>query len=298
MTSYSEESRAKVLRALKEGAASTRKIAERTGLSKTLVSMIIRDSRRVDTKSKGRSTERARGRAGARSEKRPLTAPSTEEPKKAVDSDPPIGRDVEGGQELNPESSVEEILIRRHSKKRSGLVDELGYKGGSDKAELEMLRARVSALTQSLQAANAAAARGSVAGESVAGRPSLASLREDTWRRFAGTVIDLPKTALRLGRERTIELVAGTLLADLGMLALGPPPTPTIARMRSATEHLISDRGKLAVMIGNDAAGRRLRTLFLQSVVKYYYGPSVQRLFEKSMETMLPSEMMNMMGQP
>lgn len=261
MPGYSEESRQRVIKALEEGhGPSQRKIADYLHVSKSLAQKIMTDLKKT------RSPEVSEPEHETTVTTPPLLAP--------------------GDQPLNPDSSVEEMLIPRGSKKRGTTLDDPRDR------EIEMLKARVIALTNAMQSAYGAAARGSVAGDSVAGRPSLASFREETWRKFAGTVIDLPNTALRLGRERTLEIVMGTLLADLAVLALGPPPTPQIAIYRSSTEHLISDRAKLAVLIGNDPAGRRLRMLLLQSAVKYYFAPSVQRLFEKSIETLLPGDFM------
>lgn len=261
MPGYSPETRQRVLEALHAGYPTERRIAEHLGVSKALVHLVLKDNTEKSTRL-------------------PTSKVTTENSR--VTTDP---EESEANQPLNPESTVEEALIARGSKKRVTTPT-------PEQAEIEMLRARVAALTNSMQSAYSAAARGSVAGDSVAGRPSLASFREETWRRFAGTVIGLPQTAIRLGRERTIELVMGTLLADLAVLALGPPPTITVAKFRSATEHLISDRAKLAVLIGDDAAGHRLRMLLLQSAVKYYFAPSVQRLFEKSIETLLPGDLM------
>lgn len=263
MSGYSEASRRRVERLLEDGIESPKELSKRTRLSISVVKKIKHDLQ----------TEKE---------------PSDEAPREAPDQAP--GNEVEE-MDQGASSTVEEIDKTEGSQKgsRSGLRDARDLKI----AELE---ARVAALTQSNQAAAAAAARGTVAGESVAGRPSLASFREETWKRLAGTVISLPSTALRLGRERTIELVAGTLQADLAVLALGAPTTPLMAKMRVAVEHCVSDRAKLAVMMGNDVAGRQMRTIFLRSAVKFYFSPSVQQLFSKSIETLLPSQMGMEMG--
>ena len=263
----SDENRAKVLSALAEGIASERKIAKATGLSKTTVHAVL-------------SSTRARTRSVKTDGASAKTSP--EKPEDHQDQGPPEDQPAEAN---FADDERELYAAQKGSPTTQGLtVDQKD-------AVIEMLQARVTALTQSMQSAISTAAKGSVAGESVAGRPSLAAYREETWRRLAGAVIDLPNTAKRLGRERTIELVSGTLAADLAMLMLGPPPTPMVAQMRVATEHFLSDRAKLSVMIGNDAAGRYMRTLFLKSCIKYLYVPSVQRLFDKSMETLLPSQM-------
>lgn len=274
MPGYSPETRDRVLKAMNvDKVSGERNIAAHLGLSKATVHLVLSD-------------EKAGGKRMVTSDQ--VTSSEEPENERVTAGD----QEDSGDQPEMTESTVEEILRPRQSKKRvTTPLQDL-------QARNEMLEARVIALTHSMQSAYSAAARGSVAGDSVAGRPSLASFREETWRRFAGTVIGLPQTAIRLGREKTIELVMGTLLADLAVLALGPPPTPDIAKSRSATEHLLSDRAKLAVLIGNDSAGHRMRTLLLQSAVKYYFAPSVQRLFEKSIETLLPSDLMggNQMG--
>jgi len=291
MPGYSEESRQKVLKAMKEGLSHEREIAKRTGVSRSLVGKIRRAEKEREAEEKLRvAADSPNARAGARREKRlPDNQKQSGSQEKSEKDDLPDGET--GGRGPHPLSTDEEIALIEGRSTRGATP---GKHASAKDAEIEMLRAQVAALQSQYQSASMSAARSSVAGESVAGRPSLADFREKTWRNLASTVLGLPQTALRLGRERTIELSSGTLTADLAMLALGPPPTPLVAKMRVAVEHCVTDRAKFAVMIGNDAAGRMMRAIFLRSATRYYFGPSVQRLFEKSIETLLPSDLMGM----
>lgn len=269
MSRFSEETLKKVIALMDQGVTQTAELAEQLKVSKTTIKTI----------------------------KRHLREPSEGEPSELKDDPQPEGAKAEerasqGDEEEEPESSIDDLMNPDRTDRRD---DERGSQEepSSDQKDqlIEQLQARIAVLIQSNEMSMRAAAKGTVAGESVAGRPSLAAFREDTWRKMAGTVISLPAKTIKYGRDRTIELVAGTLQADLAVLALGAPPNPTVAKMRVATEHLISDRAKLAVMLGNDAAGRALRTIFLRAAIKYYFSPSVQKLFEKGVEQLTADQL-------
>jgi hypothetical protein len=189
------------------------------------------------------------------------------------------------------EDGSEDIPQTRHTR---GPVNNLGSTRAvpQTRSALErdnaILRNRIESLVGRLSQLEAATSSGGIAADSVAGRPSLASFRENTWKRFAGAVMGLPDYVREHGREATEELIAATLTADLHTLALGPPPTPRIARMRNTLTHFLTNPAFLNVFMARDYAGQQLRMYFLKWVSDVFYRPSVAKLFDKSVENWLP----------
>ena len=312
----SDEVRRAVRRAMAKGLSTEREIARSEGLSKTAVHRALIE---LDREMADSHRTRVRAGAGARSEGGPSeddsegadqsgnetersTPPSVEEPGPSGSgpTPPPSPGEPQPGTTRTRHSPA-----GRSSKREADDSDQSEPADNRDPKDIEIERlsqelrgykGRVSVLNRMLMSEAQAGSQQGMAGEEIAGRPSLAAFRK-TWKSFAVNVMDLPKLAIQHGRSRAAEIASATLVPDLMSLVLSDPRNDRASYLRESVFHFVTDDAKLNIMLGNDEAGVRMRTLFLRVVARQVYTPSNIRLFERAVENLMPPGMMEAMGQ-
>ncbi len=127
-----------------------------------------------------------------------------------------------------------------------------------------------------------------VAGEAVGGRPSIAALRTETFKRFALQILNLPSQVAKHGLAYVETTKSASLVPDYDVLCLGPPPNRRTTEAREELRRWLTDPAKFRILCGRDPAGEMLRRRMLQDTSRFCFLPSVHQLFQKSTETFMP----------